>query len=140
MAIVTPPLSEIRPTSAGEYAEKAILETLASGLPRAYTLFHGVRWAEVSPAYDRHGELDVVVVNSAGDVAVLEIKAGDLSMTQDGVFKRYGAENKDIVRQVETQFGAILHRLRTSGLDGRLMHFLVLPDQQVDTTTTSSSP
>ena len=140
MAIVIPPLSEIRPTSAGEYAEKAILETLASGLPQAYTLFHGVRWAEVSPAYDRHGELDVVVVNSAGDVAVLEIKAGDLSITQDGVFKRYGAENKDIVRQAETQFGAILHRLRTSGLDGRLMHFLVLPDQQVDATNTVAYP
>jgi len=140
MAQAIPPLSCIRPTSAGEYAEKAILESLVNGLPAAYTLFHGVKWASVSESFDRHGELDVVVVNAAGDVAVLEIKAGDLSMTEAGLFKRYGAENKDVAQQAHTQFSGVLHRLRSSGLGARLLHFLVLPDRTVDSSSGISFP
>lgn len=140
MALAIPPLSCIRPTSAGEYTEKAILESLVNGLTSAYTLFHGVKWASVSESFDRHGELDVVVVNAGGDVAVLEIKAGDLSMTEAGLFKRYGAENKDVGHQAHTQFNAVLHRLRSSGLGARLLHFLVLPDRKVDSSSGISFP
>ncbi|MCV2356564.1 ATP-binding domain-containing protein [Paucibacter sp. B2R-40] len=128
MARVHPPLSTIRPITAGDYAELAILKSLADGLPSAYELFHSVDWATVHPNHDKHGELDIVVVNSAGDVALLEVKAGAVSLTEQGVFKRYGVENKDVARQVATQFDAVMHRLRSAGLGARLMHFLVLPD------------
>lgn len=131
MAKVIPPLSCIRPTSAGEYSELAVLESLSVGLSDAYTLFHSVDWATAHANHDKHGELDIVVVNGGGDVALLEIKAGTLAVGEVGIFKRYGGENKDIVRQSETQFGAVLHRLRSTGLGARIMHFLVLPDQLV---------
>nr|WP_295080759.1 AAA family ATPase [uncultured Roseateles sp.] len=132
MAIVIPALSCIHPTSPGEYVELEMLQLLADGLPDAYTLFHGVHWASVSAAYDRHGELDIVIVNSAGDVALLEIKAGELSLSPGGIFKRYGAEQKDVTRQTDTQFSSVQHRLRTAGLGARLLHFLVLPNQRVE--------
>ena len=133
MAKVHPPLASIRPASAGEYAEYEILKTLAEGLPDAYELFHGVHWATVHVGRDRHGELDIVVVNSAGDVAVLEVKAGKVLLSEQGVFKRYGAQSKDVGQQAHMQFGAVLHRLRTEGLSsGRLLHLLVLPDQRLD--------
>ena len=109
MAIVIPALSCIQPTSPGEYVELEMLQLLADGLPDSYTLFHGVHWASVSAAYDRHGELDIVIVNSAGDVALLEIKAGELSLSPGGIFKRYGAEQKDVARQADTQFSSVQH-------------------------------
>lgn len=133
MAQVHPPLAGIRPMSPGEHAELEVLKSLAEGLSSAYTLFHGVNWAAAGPVHDRHGELDVVVVNAAGDVAVLEVKAGVLSFGDEGVFKRYGAGTKNVGRQADTQFSAVLHRLRNMGLAGiRLFHLLVLPHQRVD--------
>lgn len=132
MAIVHPPLSCIRPASAGEYAELDILTKLAESLPDAYTLFYSVSWASQHAARDQHGELDIIVVNSAGDVALLEVKAGAVTLNENGIFKRYGGEDKDVVRQVGRQFNAVLHRLQSERMAVRLMHFLVLRDQKVD--------
>lgn len=132
MAQVHPPLAGLRAMSPGEHAELEVLQTLAEGLSAAYTLFHGVDWAAAGPVHDRHGELDVVVVNAAGDVAVLEVKAGTLYLGEDGVFKRYGGQTRDVSRQAATQFAAVLHRLRELGLQVRLQHLLVLPHQRVD--------
>ena len=99
MAQVHPPLAGIRPMTPGEHAELEVLQTLAEGLPAACTLFHGVDWAAAGPVHDRHGELDVVVVNAAGDVAVLEVKAGTVSLGEEGIFKRYGTQTRDVSRQ-----------------------------------------
>lgn len=132
MARVIPELSSVRPTSPGEYAELDVLQLLADGLPEAYTMYHGVHWARIHSSVDRHGELDIVIVNSAGDVALLEVKGGELSLSSEGVFKRYGAEQKDVVRQSDMQFSAVLHRLKSAGLGARLLHFLVLPNQRVE--------
>ena len=140
MAHVIPPLSCFHPLSAGEYTERAVLESLSTGLPEAYTLFYQLRWARTHANHDRHGELDIVVVNAAGDIAILEVKAGDLSLSERGVFKRYGAETKDIVQQASTQFGAILHRLNTENFEVRLQHFLVLPDKRIGDAGTISYP
>ncbi|WP_157270113.1 nuclease-related domain-containing DEAD/DEAH box helicase [Azohydromonas aeria] len=141
MVQVHPPLESIRPLSPGEHAEFQVLQTLARGLPQAYALFHGVNWAEARPGADLHGEIDIVVVNDAGDVALLEVKAGTVSMDEQGIFKRYGASTKDVTRQARTQFDAVLHRLRSEGLgSGRLLHLLVLPDQRVEGPGTIAFP
>jgi hypothetical protein len=124
-----PPLSTLHPKSAGEHAEYRVLQALAQGLGEGYTVFHSVKWALVQADHDRFGELDVVVVNRAGDVAILEVKAGMVSLSQEGVFKRYGAEEKDLGRQAGYQFHNALHAMREAGLHTRLHHFLVLPDQ-----------
>lgn len=131
MAKVHPPLSSIRPLSAGEHTEVEILSRLVDGLSDRYTLFHSVDWAIANGQGDRHGELDIVVVNDAGDIAILEVKAGELSADAAGLSKRYGNESKLVTRQAEWQFGSILHRLKREGLEVRLQHILVLPHQKV---------
>lgn len=131
MAQVHPPLSTIRPNSAGEHAEVEILTRLATGLSERYTLFHSVDWTVANGHHDSHGELDIVVVNDAGDIALLEVKAGELTAESTGLTKRYGGESKLVSQQAEWQFGSILHRLKREGLDVRLLHLLVLPHQQV---------
>jgi hypothetical protein len=131
MAHVTPPISAIRALSAGEHTELDLLRRLADGLPDRYELFHSVDWTRSDPRGDSHGELDIVVVNDAGDLALLEVKGGVLTLEAEGLFKQYGAENKDVGRQAEWQFSGIQHRLRNEGLAARLMHFLVLPHQRV---------
>jgi ATP:corrinoid adenosyltransferase len=130
-AITTPPLALIRPTSPGEHAELATLHQLAQGLPDSFHLFHSVDWSQAHPGGDQHGELDIVVVNAAGDVAVLEVKAGTLDLTEGQVAKWYAGQRKDVGRQAQWQFSALLHRLRQEGLVVRLSHFLVLPHQRV---------
>lgn len=140
MARVTPPLSLIRPLTAGDYAELELLRGLAHTLPESFELFHSVDWTQANVQGDRHGELDIVVVNSAGDVAILEVKAGQLNIGTDAVSKQYHGEEKDVIRQAQWQFSGIQHRLRSEGLNGRLMHFLVLPDQRVGDQSTVAYP
>jgi hypothetical protein len=53
-------------------------------------------------------------------------------LNENGLFKRYGAEVKDVRHQAGRQFSAVLHRLKSERMDVRLMHFLVLRDQKVD--------
>lgn len=117
--------------SAGEHVEHDIVRRLADGLPEPYELFRAVDWTQADAQGDRHGELDVVVVNAAGDLAILEVKAGELHARDGALFKRYGDGEREIASQTSRQHGAILHRLRQDGLLVRLMHFLVLPHQRI---------
>jgi UvrD-like helicase C-terminal domain/AAA domain/Nuclease-related domain len=131
MAQVFPPLHTINVMSQGQHAEVELLRQLAAGLPDTFHLFHSVDWAQASPSGDSHGEIDIVVVNQGGDVALLEVKSGELQFTAQGLFKRYGEQTRNVSSQVHWQFGGIQHRLRSAGLDVRLMHFLVLPHATV---------
>lgn len=140
MAKVHPQLTDIRVASAGEHAEFDILSTLANGLPDSYELFHSVDWTRAEPHRDSHGEFDIVVVNTAGDVAVLEVKAGDVDMTAGGLFKQYGAQRKDVGRQAGWQFRSLLQRLKTEGVDVRLLHCLVLPHYRIGDSGTINYP
>ena len=140
MADVTPPLDTIRPATPGEHEELEQLRRLAAGLSPAYHLFHGVDWAQARPQGDQHGELDVVVVNQAGDVAVLEVKSGEVQLGPQGVHKRYQGQLKDLGRQAAFQFQGIHHRLKAEGLEVRLLHLLVLPQQRVDDTGSVAFP
>lgn len=107
--------------SAGERAEIDVVRTLADGLPLSYELFHRIDWSRAESHRDSHGELDIVVVNSAGDIAVLEVKSGEVDMSGDGLFEQYGAQRKDVGRQAGWQFRSILQRLKAEGIDVRLL-------------------
>lgn len=133
MAKVTPPLHTIKALTPGEHAEIKVLKQLADELPDTFQLFHSVDWAQASPRNDSHGEIDVVVVNQGGDMALLEIKAGEVQFTPQDLFKQYGQDTHNVSSQVNWQFKGIQHRLRDAGLDIRLQHFLVLPDVLVET-------
>jgi hypothetical protein len=142
MAPVFPPLRDSRITSGGQALEADVVRRLAEALPDAYAIFHNVDWAwvEKAKAIDHHGEFDVVVVNTAGDVAILEIKAGTVHARGNELFKRYGEQEQSVSRQTSRQHAALLHRLRQNGLTVRVMHFLVLPHQRVGATETVAYP
>ena len=113
-----------------------LLRTLESGLPGSCNLFHGVDWSKGTAELEQHGEIDIVVVNQGGDVLLMEVKSGSVDFRPDGIFKRYGAQTKDVKSQVQRQFGALLARLRDAGLIGvKLHHLLVLPDVRVESET-----
>lgn len=119
----------------GEYEELELLQTLERGLPNAYTLFHSVDWSRGIGPKEQHGEIDVVIVNQAGDVLLVEVKSGDVDFTPEGIFKTYGTQVKNITRQIGLQYGALKSRLEDSGLHVHLSHLLVLPHLKVQTET-----
>jgi hypothetical protein len=79
MARICPSLPTRAALRAGDYAELELLDTLERGLSDAYTLFHSVEWSRGTGAFEQHGEIDIVVVNQAADVLLMEVKAGDLA-------------------------------------------------------------
>jgi hypothetical protein len=121
--------------SAGAYAELELLQTLERGLSDAFTLFHSVDWGRVIDEHEQHGEIDIVVVNQAGDVLLMEVKAGSVDFLADGIFKTYDGEAKNITRQIGLQFGAMRSRLVGADLKVKLHHLLVLPNLQVQSET-----
>ena len=123
------------PLNAGEYAELELLQTLERGLSDAYTLFHSVDWSRGVGPQEQHGEIDIVIVNQAGDVLLVEVKSGDVDFTPEGIFKTYGTQVKNITRQIGLQYGALKSRLEDSGLHVHLSHLLVLPHLKVQTET-----
>lgn len=138
MAHIHPPLADMHVTSTGEQAEYEVLCQLGDTLSDAYALFHHVDWTRAESHRDSHGELDIVVLNSAGDVAVLEVKAGPLEASSDGLFKQYGAQRKDVGRQANWQFQAIHRRLKAEQIEVRLLHCVVLPHFRVADTGTGT--
>ena len=78
---------EHQTASARERAELEVLQKLERGLSAAYTLFHSVDWSRPAGAREQHGEVDIVAVNQAGDVLLMEVKAGDLEFLPDGIVK-----------------------------------------------------
>lgn len=131
MAKVFPPLDAMRPTHAGGYVERELLTKLVEGLPNTYEVFHGLDWTIAQQARDQHGELDAVVLNQAGDIAVLEIKAGEVRLDGDRMLKTYADGPKDVLQQSRWQFNSIQHRIKQERLNVRLQHFLVLPHQRL---------
>ncbi len=121
--------------SAGEYAELDLLQTLERGLSDAFTLFHSVDWSRVNDEHEQHGEIDIVVVNQAGDLLLMEVKAGTVDFLPDGIFKTYNDGPKNITHQIRLQKSAMSTRLASADLKVRLHHLLVLPNFQVQTET-----
>lgn len=135
MAQLHPALLPVDPRSAGMAAELDVMQRLAAGLPDAYAVYHSVDWSSGSAAAERHGEIDVVVVNQAGDLLLIEVKAGGVEFRPQGLFKRYGHHSRDVTAQVRLQYAALRGRLERAGLPVRLHHLLVLPDLQVRSET-----
>jgi hypothetical protein len=135
VAKVHPSMPSGTALSAGEAAERDVVSRLASGLPDAFAVFHSVEWSSGSADTERHGEVDVIVVNQAGDLLLLEVKSGGVEFRPDGIFKRYGRQTKDVTAQVRMQYAGLRSRLQQAGLPVRLRHMLVLPDLQVQSQT-----
>jgi hypothetical protein len=132
MAKLLPDLAPPTALTAGQHVERQLLSTLARSLPAAYTLLHNVDWASVSAEREHHGEIDIVVVNRAGDVLLVEVKAGAVEFGAEGIVKRYGSVRKNVSAQVLGQFSALKSRLHDAELAVHLGHLLVLTHVQVD--------
>jgi len=78
MARLHPDLHTWRPTRAGDYTERAVLQQLRDGLPDGFDVFHSVNWSTVDSGTQHFGEIDAVVVEPQGHLVLLEIKAGHL--------------------------------------------------------------
>ena len=115
----------------GDRAEIAVLERLCDSLSDAYTVYHSVEWTDVRDGIERHGEIDIVVVNQAGALVAIEVKAGGIEAAGEGLYKSYAGRRKDVVGQVSLQHSALRARLDGAKLPVRLLHFLVLTDARV---------
>lgn len=135
MAHFCPPLPRHLAIRPGEYAELELLQTLERGLSDAYMLFHSVDWSRGAGEQEQHGEIDIVVINQAGDVLLIEVKAGNVDFLPGGIFKTYGDRTKNIRAQVGLQYGALRTRLADAGLTVHLSHLLVLPNLKVQSET-----
>jgi hypothetical protein len=131
MAHIFPTLPNRTAYSAGDYAELELLQTLERGLSGAYNLFHSVDWSRGVGEHEQHGEIDIVVVNQAGDVLLMEVKSGSVEFASGGIFKSYGSQSKSVTGQIGLQYGAMRGRLNDAGLSVHLHHLLVLPDVRV---------
>ena len=125
------PPRDVTAITAGARAERDVLQRLEEDLPAAYTLFHSVDYTDAHGAAVHHGELDIVIVNQAGDVMQLEVKSGPVTFSERGIHKTYGAAQprvKDVSAQLGSQYGAMRSRLSAAGLPVRLAQLLVLTD------------
>lgn len=77
MAQLFPNLTARGATRPGDYVELDLLNTLEQGLSNAFTLFHSVDWSRGTGSKEQHGEIDIVVVNQAGDVLLMEVQRQD---------------------------------------------------------------
>ncbi len=122
-------------TRPGDYVELDLLHTLEQGLSDAFTLFHSVDWSRGTGSKEQHGEIDIVVVNQAGDVLLMEVKAGKIDFKAEGIFKTYGDHVKNVTAQVGLQYGALRTRLMDAGMHVRLHHLLVVPALKIQSET-----
>lgn len=115
----------------GDRAEIAVLDRLCDGLSDAYTVYHSVEWTDLADADERHGEIDIIVVNQAGDLVAIEVKAGSVETAGENLFKSYAGRRRNVVGQISLQHSSLRARLDRASLAVRLLHFLVLPDARV---------
>ena len=103
-----------REVAASGAAQREIetLETLASGLPEAYTVYHAVHWTNLDHGCSVYGEIDFVVVNAAGNLLLIEQKSGFLNETPDGLVKSYGEKSKNVPFQMARTANAMTTKLR----------------------------
>ncbi len=124
-------------------AEKLLFEQFREHLPDEYSVFHHVSLlGRRSRKYDKHGEIDFVIVHPALGVLVLEVKGGLISV-EDGCWfstDKGGAKHKidrspfdqvednkfDLIREIKAD-------QRTEKYQGfyRIRHGVAMPDSIV---------
>lgn len=127
-------------TATGAQARRIdTLARLARALPAAYTVYHAVHWSTLEGEQSIYGEIDFVLVNRAGDVLLIEQKAGLLDETDAGLVERHPVRP----RQVAARIAQALHILRGK-LDaalgqerGGLEYLFFCPDYHVRSPATA---
>lgn len=110
------------------YRELDVLARLQASLPNEFEIFHGVNWHSVHEGQDRYGEIDIVVLGPNGNLLLMEIKAGQVSLRNGELFKLYAHKELNIAAQLRIQYAAMINRLKQAGLHPIVANCLVLPD------------
>ena len=133
MAKIHPSFPLNKPLSAGGYRERDILRTLEEGLPDAFDIFHSLSWSAMHEGEQGFGEYDVVVVSPGGQLLLVEVKAGAVTATDDGLTKDYGRKApSNVGHQVRRMHSALMERMRQGDLPQvHVGTLLVLPDQRI---------
>jgi hypothetical protein len=131
MALLSPSLLPPAARRGGLYRELDVLDLLQATLSDGYEIFHSVSLQNDHDGLDRQREIDVVVLGPAGNLLLIEVKAGAVTLRDGSIYKLYGNGEKDVARQCRMQFNAMLGRLKEAGLNPYVASCLVLPDYQV---------
>lgn len=131
MARLLPDLSVSPQHSGGYWREIDVLQRLQQSMPDGYEIFHSVDWHSLHAGHDCHGEIDLVVMNRAGALLLVEVKAGEVSVRDGGVFKSYGQHTRKIDAQLKVQYAAMRSLLKHAGIETAVLNCLVLPDFKV---------
>lgn len=129
----------LRPNG-GTFRELDVLSRLRDSLPDVYDIYHNLALHTVSSDTDRYGEIDLLIVGPAGNILLMEVKAGAVILRNGDIFKVYGATEHDISRQCRFQYGAIVARLKDAGLHTSVASCLVIPDYTVGAAQVVSVP
>jgi hypothetical protein len=112
------------------------LNTLRARLPADYTVFHGVHWTRESFGTTTFGELDIVIVNSAGRALVIEQKNGTLEQTASGLVKTYPDGTKSVGEQLQRSLDSVRQKFKQvhgPGASLDLDYLIFCPDHRVHT-------
>lgn len=131
MAKLLPDLSGQVKKTAGYRRELDVLLLLQKSLPDGYLIFHNVEWHSLYADRDCHGEIDLIVMNRAGDLLLIEVKSGALTISNGQLLKQYSQRQRDVAIQVKVQYGAIRQLLAKAGFDVSVSNCLVVPDFHV---------
>ena len=140
MARLIPDLHTLRLLNSGQYRERDVLVQLADGLPPDWVVLHSVDWSSVHAEgkVQLFGEIDIVVMAPWGHLVLIEVKAGAVQQTPDGLVKQYGNGTKSVDMQAKMQHSAMRNNLKRASLpDVRLGQLIVLPDQRVELGTSA---
>ena len=127
MAHLHPQHTGPRP-DAGYYRELDVIRRLEAGLDDGFDIFHSLILHPLREGVDEHREIDVVVLGPAGDIVLMEIKAGQLTVASGELLKLYDGRPRDAARQARIQFAAMVNKLKQAGLHARVINCLALPD------------
>ena len=117
----------------GAQRELETLRLLADGLSDDYMVYHAVHWTNVERGYAVMGEVDFVIVNRAGNLLLIEQKAGFLSETTDGLVKQYPGKSKSVAVQMARSANALRTKLGKRAAIGQVKvdSLLFCPHYQV---------
>lgn len=133
MAILHPQHLSIHRKDAGLFTEHSVLERLKHSLPENYEIFHQVDYFIVDEdGRGFPGELDIVVMSPNGNLLILEVKSGEVSIQNGKIFKTYSSSVKEVDRQCHYQQVNLRQRLRDANLNVSVNVCLVLPHFQID--------
>ncbi len=109
------------------------LALLATALPDAYTVFHGVHWTNVERGYSAYGEIDFIILSPDGRLLLIEQKSGFLTETDEGLAKRYAGQEKPklVKNQILRTVAALQTAFRADGAPLGIDYLLYCPDYQV---------